>query len=149
MSKRTYYRGPDAVVTEKLFIWQASPMRSFVIRDLRNVGQVRAVVDSGSPVRVAVAAAVTVGVIGAGWTMLEPPEAYANGMVAVAVPVAWALPSMFRRSRGWELRATYRGAEVVLYTCTEERQFNQVKRALRRSMEDARPPAGDLDLAAA
>ncbi|GAA0521059.1 hypothetical protein Ade02nite_64870 [Paractinoplanes deccanensis] len=149
MSKRTYYRGPDAVVTDEYFIWRTTPVRSYSVRDLRNVGQLRAVAESSSPVRVSVAAAVTVGVIGAGWTVLEPPHAYAIGLVAVTVPVACTLPSMFRRNRAWELRARYRGVDVVLYSCTEERQFNQVKRALRRAMEDARPSAGDLRFAAA
>ncbi|MEV4345983.1 DUF6232 family protein [Actinoplanes sp. NPDC049596] len=149
MSKRTYYRGPDAVVTDELFIWRTTPVKSFAVRDLRNVGQVRAIAEPASSVKVSVAAAVTVGVIGAGWTVLEPPHAYAIGLMAVTVPVACAVPSMFRRSRAWELYATVRGTEVMLYSCGEERQFNQVKRALRRSMEDARPPAGDLNLAAA
>jgi len=148
MSKRTYYRGPDAVVTDKFFVWQTSPVKSFAVRDLRNVGQVRAIAEpTSSSVKTSVAAAATVGVIGAGWTLLQPPQAYAIGMVAVAIPVACVLPSMFRRARGWELRATYRGVDIVLYTCTEERQFNQVKRALRRSMEDARPATGELGLA--
>ncbi|MFF5080653.1 DUF6232 family protein [Actinoplanes sp. NPDC000266] len=151
MSKRTYYRGPDAVVTDDYFVWRTTPVRSYVVRDLRNVGQLRAVAEPASSVRVSVAAALTVGVIGAGWTVLEPPHAYAIGLVAVTVPVACTLPSMFRRrgGRAWELHASYRGVEVVLYSCGEERQFNQVKRALRRAMEDARPPAGDLRLAAA
>jgi hypothetical protein len=150
MSKRTYYRGPDAVVTDERFVWRTTPVRSFAVRDLRNVGQVRAAAESTSSVKISVAAAVTVGVIGAGWTVLEPPHAYAIGLVAVTVPVACTLPSLFRRgARAWELHATVRGAEVVLYACGEERQFNQVKRALRRAMEDARPPTGHLDLAAA
>ena len=149
MSKRTYYRGPDGVVTDQLFIWQNTPVRSFAVRDLRNVGQARADAASGSAAGVAVVGGVTVAAIGAGWTMLEPPTAYAIGLVAVMIPVAFTLPSLFRRRTAWELHATYRGVEVVLYSCTEERQFNQVKRALRRAMENARPPAGELKLAAA
>ena len=42
MTTRTYYRGPDAVVTDQLFVWLTKPTRSYVVRDLRNVGLVRA-----------------------------------------------------------------------------------------------------------
>ena len=56
---------------------------------------------------------------------------------------------MARRPRGWELRAVYRKADVVLYACDDEQRFNQVKRALQRAIEDARPPERGRDLAAA
>lgn len=146
MSKRTYYRGPDAVVTDELFIWRGT---RFVVRELQHVGVVRVSAKPASPTAVLTVAAGTVAAVGAGWTLLEPPSAYAVGLLAVLVPLAFTVPSMTRRPRGWELRATYRGSGVVLYTCADERQFGQVKRALRRSIEDARPPERYRDLAAA
>jgi hypothetical protein len=149
MRKRVYYDGPDAVVTDQLFVWRASPRKSYVVRDLHNVGVLRSDSRPASPATVLMAAAGTVAAVGAGWTMFEPPTAYALGLLAVTVPLACAVPSMVRRPRGWELHALYRGTDVVLYACLEERQFNQVKRALRRSLENARPPERGRDLAAA
>jgi hypothetical protein len=149
MSKRTYYNGPDAVVTDQLFVWRTKPLRSYAVRDLHKVGVMRADSRPASPTTVLAAAAGTVAVVGAGWTMFEPSAALAVGLLAVTVPLACVLPSTVRRPRGWELHALYRGSDVVLYACPDERQFNQVKRALRRSLEDARPPERGLDLAAA
>ena len=149
MSKRIYYRGPDAVVTDELFIWRGTSARSFLVRDLHNVGEVRVAAEPASPATVLTVAAGTVAAVGAGWTLLQPPTAYAIGLLAVTVPLAFTVPSMVRRARGWELHATYRGTDVVLYACADERRFGQVKRALRRSLENGRPHGKGLDLAAA
>jgi hypothetical protein len=54
-----------------------------------------------------------------------------------------------RRPQRWELRATYQGQDVELYSSLDERVFNQIARALRRAIEDARPPSEWDDLAAA
>lgn len=150
MSKRIYYRGPGAVVTDELFILRGTPLKSYAVRDLRNVGVVRSSSAPASPTAVLMVAAGTVAAVGAGWTMLEPPTAYAIGLLAVLVPLICAVPPMVRRGgRGWELHAIYRGSDVVLYSSFDERQFNQVKRALRRAIENARPPERGLDLAVA
>jgi Family of unknown function (DUF6232) len=149
MSKRTYYRGPDAVVTDEMFLWRGTPLRSFAVRDLRHVGVVRTGAEPANPTAVLTVAALVVAAVGAGWTLLDPPTLYAIGLLAVTVPLAFTVPSMVRRTRGWELHANYRGSDVVLYSCVDERQFGQVSRALRRSMEDARPHGRGLDLAAA
>jgi hypothetical protein len=149
MSKRTYYNGPDAVVTDQLFIWRTNPLRSYAVRDLQHVGVMRVDSRPASPATVLMAAAGTVAAVGAGWTMFEPPAAYAIALLAVTVPLACTVPSMVRRPRGWEMHALYRGSDVVVYACLEERQFNQVKRALRRALEDARPPERGRNLAAA
>jgi hypothetical protein len=138
------------VITDELFIWQGTPVKSFVVDDLRHVGVVRAGQEPISPIAVLTVAAGTVTAIGAGWTLLDPPAAYAIGLLAVLVPVSFAVPAMARRRpRGWELHALYRGVDVVLYASFDERQFNQVKRALRRAIENARPPDRGFNLAAA
>jgi hypothetical protein len=77
------------------------------------------------------------------------PVAYAFGALAVAIPTIWAAARTRMRSQRWELRATYRGTRVLLYASSDVRVFNQVTRALRRAVEDARPPSDDYDLAAA
>ena len=50
---RTYYRGPDAVITDTHFVWQSPTVRIFAIDDLRDVRLVRVV--AGGPSVVAVA----------------------------------------------------------------------------------------------
>jgi predicted oxidoreductase (fatty acid repression mutant protein) len=52
------------------------------------------------------------------------------------VAVSLAAFSLRSRPTLLELRATWYGREVVLYTATDERVFNQVSRALRRAIED-------------
>ncbi|MBU2667649.1 hypothetical protein KOI35_29460 [Actinoplanes bogorensis] len=150
MSKRLHYKSPEVVVTDEFFIRRSRPLKSYAIRDLRNVGVLRSSAEPASPTTVLAVAAGTVASISAGWIFLQPPTAYAIGLLAVMVPMACTLPSMVRRGgRGWELHAIYRGSDVVLYSSVDERQFNQVKRALRRAIENARPPERGLDLAAA
>jgi len=140
MSNRTYYRGPDAVVTDRLFVWHTTPTRGFVVRDLQNVGFVSEP-DRFRPYLARVAGGALVLVVATG-LMLETPPTYAVGFLAFAMPIMltaafWRMPP-----RRWELRATYRGHEVILYASSDTRVFNQVRRALRRAVEDARPVAG-------
>ncbi|MBM2618034.1 hypothetical protein JIG36_20985 [Actinoplanes sp. LDG1-06] len=150
MSKRLYYRSPSVVITDELFVRRGMPLTSYAVRDLHNVGVVRAGSAPGSPTTVLAVAAGTVAAVGAGWTLLEPPTAYGIGLLAVTVPLACTIPSMVRRgNRAWELRAIYRGSDVTLFSSFDEREFNQVKRALRRAIEQAPPPRKGLDLAAA
>lgn len=146
MSYRTYYRGPDALVTDRLFVWRTTPSKGFAVRELRNVGLVRVDVDRLRPYTAHVAAGALV-LLAATWTMLDTPAAYVLGFLAVAVPGSFTVFAMRARPRRWELRANYRGLEVVLYASSDVRVFNQVARALRRAVEDARPPAGDFNLA--
>ncbi len=148
MSNRTYYRGTDAVVTDRLFVWRTTPTTGYVIRDLRNVGLVQADGDRLRPytTHVVVLAAV---LAAAAWAVAQTPAAYFLGFLAVAVPAGFAVAVVRNRPRRWELRANYRGHEVILYSSSDVTRFNQVTRALRRAVEDARPPSGDFDLAAA
>jgi hypothetical protein len=129
---RLYYRGPDAAVTDELFIWQTGATKAFVVAELRHVGRVRQ--DGGRLGRVV--AAVPLAVAGAGWVQLELPARWYVGIGALVAAVALVVwpPS----SRSWALRAAYRGAdEVTVYASTDLRVFNQVSRALQRAIEDA------------
>ena len=145
MSTRTYYRGPDAVVTDKLFVWRTTPTKGFVVRDLRNVQLIRSQ-DGVGPYAAPIAAGTLV-LAAALWTMLGSPAVYALGALAVVGPAGVAI-GIRMRPRRWELHATYRGARVVLYASSDARVFNQVVRGLRRSVEDARP-SDDHDRVAA
>jgi Family of unknown function (DUF6232) len=148
MSTRTYYRGPDAVVTDQLFVWLTSPSKSYVVRDLRSVGLVRAGANRLGSYTLHVASGTLVLAV-ATWLTLDSPAAYALGALTVAVPSTFAVARMRTRPQRWELRATYRGTRILLYASSDVRVFNQVVRALRRAVEDARPPIDNRDLAAA
>ena len=148
MSTRTYYRGPDAVVTDQLFVWLTKPTRGYVVRDLRSVGLVRTGMSRLRSYTLHVASGTLVLAV-ATWMTLDSPAAYALGALAVAVPSTFAVARMRAHPRRWEMRATYRGGRVLLYASSDVRVFNQVVRALRRAVEDARPPVNDRDLAAA
>jgi uncharacterized protein DUF6232 len=132
---RTYYRGPDAVVTSELFVWRTTPTRIFAIRELRDVGITCTAVDRSRP-PTAPAAAGSVALSVAVWPAVETPAMIALGLLAVAVP-AIAVTAWWRvRPRRWELHATYRGGEVILFASTDTRVFNQIARALRRAIEE-------------
>jgi hypothetical protein len=140
MSTRTYYRGPDAVVTDRLFVWRTTPDKAYTVRDLRNVGVGRAETDKLRPYvpRVAGGAAV---VSASAWFLVPSSAALVVGAVVISAPAALAIAGHWLRTNRWEIRAGYHAREVVLYATTDERTFNQVARALRRAMEDARSPS--------
>jgi hypothetical protein len=132
---RTYYRGPDAAVTDEVFMWQTGPVRTFVLAELRNVGRVQ---QEASRVG-RIIAGLLLAVVGGVWVQLALPGRWyvgAGALVVALMIVGW--PS---HSRRWMLKAAYRGVDnVILYSSTDPRVFNQVARALGRAMEDAREP---------
>jgi hypothetical protein len=137
MRTRTYYRGPDAVVTSEIFIWRTSPPKIFVIRELKRVGIVRRDIDRRPRIPKAGAGSVVLAV--AIWPIVDTPVLITTAVLAVAVPAAAVTAYWRNRPRLWELHALYRGTEAVLYASTDARVFNQVSRALRRAMEDNDP----------
>jgi hypothetical protein len=136
---RTYYRGRDATVTSELFVRRVTSTKSYAIRDLRNVC---IACDQGSArSRPAVAAGVGfLGLIGA-VAALAAGSLFALILVGPATAVAVAGALLWPRPpANWELRASYRGRTIRLYTCRDVTTFNQVTRALRRAIEAARRP---------
>ncbi|HET6529630.1 MAG TPA: DUF6232 family protein [Actinoplanes sp.] len=137
MRTRTYYRGPDAVVTSEVFIWRTTPPKIFVIRELKRVGIVRRDIDRRTRIPRPGAGSVVLAV--AIWPIVDTPILITTGVLAVAVPAVAVFAYRHHRPRLWELHAVYRGTETVLYAATDARVFNQVSRALRRAMEDNDP----------
>ena len=132
---RTYYRGPDAVVTSELFVWRTTPAKMFAIRELQRVGITSTAVDRNRPPTVQ-AAAGSVALAVAIMPTVETPAMIALGLLAITIP-GIAMTAWWRcRPRLWELHATYRGSEVILFAGTDVRVFNQVTRALRRAIEE-------------
>jgi hypothetical protein len=145
---RTYYDGPDALITENHFIWRTDPVRAFIIGDLRDVRLVQR--DVGSPRLIIGLAAVAAAamIVAPGWLLVHT---MVGRLVLVgAAAAAVSLATLGRRSvHQWELRAVYQSREVVLYTTLEIRTFNQVTRALRRSVEASSRTRGRQWMAAA
>jgi len=145
---RTFYDGPDALVTENHFIWRTDPLRAFVIGDLRDVRLVQRDVGSRRVILTAASIAAAALIVAPGWLLLDTPV---GRLVLLAAAIAAVTLATFgRRSvHQWELRAAYQSREVVLYTTLELRTFNQVTRALRRSLESAARARGRYRMAAA
>jgi len=144
MSNRTYYRGPEVVVTDRLFVWRTTPTKGFVVRDLRNVELVR---PHRTPYAAYAAGAVVILAI-ATWVLLDSSAAYATGALALTVPPLFVAAGRRIRPQRWELRATYRGYGILLFASSDARVFNQVARGLRRAVEDCRTPAARYRLVA-
>ena len=141
---RIYYRGPDVVVTSELFVVRrGSPPGRFAIRDLRDVciaqGRPGGLRLWGIVAPAAAAALVAAAAVSAAGGVL----------VGVAIVIAAAGAGLAcavieqHRPRRWELRATCRERPVSLYATTDARVFHQVSRALRRAIENDRPPFAD------
>jgi hypothetical protein len=145
---RTYYDGPDALITENHFIWRTDPVRAFIIGDLRDVRLVQRDVGSPRVIIVLAAMAAAAMIVAPGWLLVHT---MVGRLVLVgAAAAAVSLATLGRRSvHQWELRAAYQSREVVLYTTLESRTFNQVTRALRRSVEATGRAHGRQRMAAA
>jgi Family of unknown function (DUF6232) len=145
---RTYYDGPDALITENHFIWRTDPVRAFIIGDLRDVRLVQREVGSPRLIIVLAAMAAAAMIVAPGWLLVHT---MVGRLVLVgAAAAAVSLATLGRRSvHQWELRAAYQSREVVLYTTLEIRTFNQVTRALRRSVEATDRARGRQRMAAA
>jgi hypothetical protein len=143
---RIYYRSPDLVITDEAFILLAAPRRTYLIRELHQVGMIRGELDPARSSSAHVAGGALVLVV-AGWPMLDNVAAYAAAALIVALPGAASIACWRLKPRHWELRATYENREVVLYSSADVRIFNQVGRGLRRAIEDSRPSASWYGLA--
>lgn len=128
---RTYYRGPDAVVTDTHFVRQSPTVRVFAIAELHDVRLVRST--AGGPSGMAVA-------LGFGVFAVAVMTGIKFGVTA-AIPLLVAVCALVlvgvrrRHERAFEIRARYRAHEVTIYASGDARTFNQVTRALRRTFE--------------
>jgi hypothetical protein len=142
-----YYRGPDVLITDKVFAILKPPAARFRIDELREPHIVRGDLPS---VRVVTrhAAGVAVVLAAAGWPFLSSPRDYLAAVLLVAAPSAANGACCRLAPRAFELRATYRTYEVRLFYSTNATTFGQVKRGLVRAMEVRRPhvqPFGEAD----
>jgi hypothetical protein len=146
---RTYYSGPDALVNQERFVWRTPSPRSFVIRELHNAVLVRCDVPDRRTNPVLLVALTMTALAVASWMRAGPAVGAAVGFIAVLTAIAAMVVHPRRTMYEWQVRATYLGAHVTVYASVDQRVFNQVARALRRAIEDARPTRADHGLAAA
>lgn len=146
---RTYYRGPDALVTDEHFVWRSSSSQIFTVHELRNVGRVPGHVSAPHPGTVLGVAATVLVVAAASWTALGSAVGYASLALSAVIVMTAVVAQRQRASRRWELQATWRGLPVTLYSSSDVRVFNQVSRALGRSIEDNHQHRTAYGLAAA
>jgi hypothetical protein len=136
---RTYYRGPDALVTEEQFVWRTGTSRTFAVRELRNVGLARDDVADRRPDVAMVAAAGMVAFTATTWMLVGAVIGMALGFVSLVASTVAVATRKRRTVRLWQVRATYRGVNMTIYSSSDLRVFNQVARALRRALEVNRP----------
>ena len=128
---RTYYRGPDAVVTDTHFAWRGAVVKIFEIADLDDVRLERRVPAGPSAMEFVIGLGLLSAALVAGLRFGPPAAA-----PLVAMLIVLALVALRRRAgHAWEIRARYRSQDVTLYTARDPRVFNQVTRALRRTIE--------------
>ncbi|WP_067504247.1 DUF6232 family protein [Actinoplanes sp. TFC3] len=145
---RTYYRSREALVTDEYFVWRTTG-GIFPVAELRDVRLVRG--DAGRVGLVAMVAT-TAGLVtlaGASWALLDRTAGFALAG-AVTLIAAFVVRSPRRKqTKERRVEALFRGARVTLYSSSDERVFNQVTRALRRSMESRDQSRDGYGLAAA
>ena len=146
---RTYYRGPDALVTQERFVWRTSSPRIFVVRGLQHAVLVRCNVPDRRPSPALLVALMMTVLATVSWMLVSPTVGAVLGFLAVLTAVATLATQPRRTVYEWQVRATYQGAHVTVYASVDQRVFNQVARALRRAIEDGRPSRANHGLAAA
>lgn len=134
---RVFYRGHEAIITEHQFLWLTGTLRSFDIAHLRRVRVIRRDVKIAGP-RSEVVASAAVAAAGIGISAVFV-EALAVRLSLAAVAVALVVIATFRRRTVpcWEIRAIHRGRETTIYSTRDLTTFNQVKRGLKRALENS------------
>jgi hypothetical protein len=118
-------------VTGEQFIALGEPTRVFHLTGLANVTIVRAVAPRHLALRI-----VQLGLLVIAGVVFAVLDTTAGTLATVAVLAGLAVVlQLAGRQISWELHARYRDAQVTLFSCEAVAEFNQVCRALRRSME--------------
>ncbi|RSM68446.1 hypothetical protein DMB66_13210 [Actinoplanes sp. ATCC 53533] len=136
---RTYYRGSDALVTDDHFVWRASSTHIFAIGELRNIVIVRGPLTGVSQGPALAAGAGLLLLAATSWMLFGSAVGYTATAAAILFTLMIMSVTGRRTTRLWHLLATYRGGTVTIYSAPDLRVFNQVARALRRSLENTHP----------
>jgi ABC-type transport system involved in cytochrome bd biosynthesis fused ATPase/permease subunit len=129
-----FYRGHTLLITNTVVeVWWPRYQR-FSVQDLSDVYVFR---DVANPVvvRGIGASAVMFVATVASWQFIKSMAILVVAALIVLAPGVVGAACIRTRRPAWELRATYRGVDVQLYSTRDSLTFGQVKRALVRAME--------------
>jgi hypothetical protein len=131
---RTYYRGPEVLITDQVFAVLAPYPVAFRIDELYNARVLRGELH---PARVftAHAAGGSIVVVAASWPLIHSPAGCLAALVFVVTPSVISGACFRLTPRTYELRATYRSLDVQLYASADLTTFGQVRRGLMRALE--------------
>jgi Family of unknown function (DUF6232) len=133
------YRGAELRITHEVFEVLHPTHRVYHVRLMHEIHVVKLTASPGAldslrrgSTGAAVAAAVAVV---AGWPSFDSPAASLVGLVLLGTASIVAGACWRLRPSSYELWATYRTEEIVLFQTTDAQVFGQVKRALIRALE--------------
>jgi len=131
---RTYYRGPEVLITDQVFAVLTPYPAVFRIDELYNIRVFRSELH---PARVftAHAAGGAYVVVAASWPLIHSPLACLAAFVLVATPSVISGACSRLTPRTYELRAVYRSLDVQLFATADVTTFGQARRGLVRAME--------------
>lgn len=145
---RTYYRGPDAVVTSASLTVGRPPGRTFVLSDL-DVGQLRMATDSSGSIGCYVVSItfVTIMLVSGGCIFGSVYNNWRVGLgviaLAILIFIATYVPVFFMNDDIYVLRCVYRGVETTLYTSSSEAKTFRIEYAVRQALEDGPSTGAD------
>jgi hypothetical protein len=126
-----YYRSADIAVTNHHL---HTDRDRYPLAELDELGTVRGPAHPAVLIATVIAVAqapIAIPVV----AIVRSPLAFLLAAVLLVVPVVVAVVSARRWPPRLELQARYRGRELVLFSCHDERRFGQVSRAVRRAVE--------------
>jgi hypothetical protein len=147
---RIYYRGPDAFVTADQFVWlQDNTSRIVPVRRLRDIQLVEQVARTrfGDAFRVAGGGLAVFAF--AGWFTAGRVAGVILATLAVLAMLVAVCSRQMAGARIYRVVANLSGAPTTVFESRDFRVFNQVTRALRRSVENGRRIHADYPLARA
>ena len=131
----TFYLSKHLAITDRTVVIRREPVVRIPVAELRSVrGEQRTTAVRGRPALVQLAgAALALGVISV--PVLDSPVALVSTLLTVVAAATVGRTRHRTRTTVWELRAVYRQVEICLYRTANEREFNQIKRAMLRALE--------------
>jgi hypothetical protein len=131
-----YYISKKLAITERAVIIRRTPEVRLPVTELHSVRAEQHVtaVQGRRPPLIHLAGGALALVVITG-PVLDSPAVLVSAVLTLVTAATVAGIRRRARTTAWELWATYRQAEICLYRTANEREFNQIKRALLRALE--------------
>jgi hypothetical protein len=146
---RTYYRGPDAFVTAERFVWLMDTPKIVPVREMRAIQRIEHAARTRSTDALMVMAGGLATLAAAGWVTVGAVAGAALAALAVTAMLVAVCSRQSSGARSYRIVATVGGARTTIFESRDPRVFNQVTRALKRSLENDLRNYADYGLAAA